>query len=145
MPQISYGIPPNPPNLVGMNPGNAAPGLVVWLFLLTHPAFLAQIDAAKDDLDNLQLADSNNATITLAEIAEKTHLTAQTVKAILTESYLLPDASANERARKQAAFQTVASQFQNFASTVVDNWDEGNCPGIEGLTGLALNGANINV
>lgn len=117
-PPFSYG------NAVGgnvypMTPGNAAPGLAVWLFLTTSPDFLDALDAAQGSNPNL---------VTASDIADATNLTPECVTQILDQYRNSPN---------QSAYRTITAEFQAYARTY-GAYPRTNCPnGAVGLDGVA--------
>jgi hypothetical protein len=70
--QFAYGPIPAT-NVFKMTPGNAAPGLIVWLFLTTSPDFLDALDGVKG---------SNPDLVNATDISEKTNPTEACVNQI---------------------------------------------------------------
>lgn len=93
-----------------MTPGNAAPGLAVWLFLVTNPDYL-------DVLDKVEGSDPS--LIPVKKIAEATNLTVEGVQSIL-------DIYSKDNVNYDA-FRQVASSFQVYARN--SGYDDTHCPG----------------
>lgn len=122
-----------------MTPGNAAPALVVWLFLVTNPMYLQLLDT-----DNT--FDDPATVVNISDISDATNLTVDGVQAILN-AYVNPALAGGTltAAAIQNAFKTVASAFQAFAEGAA-YLPGHHCPddGKIAMLGLANSGANVH-
>jgi hypothetical protein len=140
---FSYSDTPDNVNSFSMTPGNSAPALVVWLFMLTTKRFLPALQASAADVTKIKFKDASGNTIDLNDISQITNL-AREALVDLFNMYLLPNTTAQVRKSVQKAFGNVAAQFQAFATTHSTNWDEDECPGVIGLKQLAASGAPVD-
>jgi len=115
-----------------MTPGNAAPALVVWLYLVTENTFLDELEKVGDPN-----GDFNEDNLPFTDIVNHTNLKPETVRSILA-CYI------NDTPGNKAAWRHVADQFQAFAQANTTNaiWRPDNCPG-RGILTLAVNGAAV--
>jgi hypothetical protein len=146
MPQAPFSYSNSPDNVTtfSMTPGNSAPALVVWLFMLTAREFLKNLEtAAAGDITKLKFIDTGHNTIDLAGISNITNLAPQAI-IDLFDMYLLPNATDSVRQSTQQAFGQVVDPFQAFASKHKALWDEDDCPAIAGLKQLAASGAIVD-
>jgi hypothetical protein len=136
-------VPPNPPfsfsnqtadtvkHIYPMTPGNTAPALIVWLYLVTQNNWLDELDRVKDPTGEF-----NPDLIPIDEIAKHTNLTADTVRAILAV-YIEDDLAS------RPAWRHVVSKFQEFAWMHTVSWHPDDCPK-GGILSLAVNGAIVD-
>lgn len=130
-------------NTFSMTPGNAAPGLIVWLFLVTQNQFLKALsNPPGGDINEVVFVDGSKNTMTVAKLADIVNLTPAAVIAIL-DTFVQTGVADEIKQPIQAAFTTVAQHFQNFALASTMDWDECECPGLFGLTQLAQTGALV--
>jgi hypothetical protein len=119
------------------------------LYLVTSRPLLNAIERVQGragDFD-VQFTDPKNNNLDIGGIANITKLTPDTVRAIIRQTFLNPNRTAQDQTAIVAAFQTVADQFQAYSSTVVDptyGWQDGECPGIVGIEHLAESGATVD-
>ena len=135
-PQFAYGnTAPNPTtNTYPLLPGNAAPALVVWLFLVTDPSFLAEINRVQTTPGSAY----NPAVLPIDSIAQYTNLTPDAVKSVF-------DSFATAGVLRQLGFQEVSSAFQDLAKQNNPAWQPGDCPhGAAPMLSLAKQGASVN-
>ena len=110
-----------------LNPGNAAPALVVWLFLVTQPDFLTYL------LDPKQ-----GTPVQVDEIAQYTNLQPSAVGSIL-DSFR----SANQQ--RQSSFNDVSTAFQDLCAAYNASYLPGQCPHDEKpMLWLAYRGTQVD-
>jgi hypothetical protein len=119
-PPFAYGAPPN----FAMTPGNALPALVVWLFLVTNPEFLATLEGSPQAIPG---------NVPVDEIAAAVNLTPACVNEILA----VYTPSNNQH------FRAVAAAFQAYATQSL--YTRPNCPGgPAAMIQLATKGAAVD-
>ena len=112
-----------------MTPGNAAPSLVVWMYLVTADNFLDELDKVND-----KNGDFDPDIIPIDDIAKHTNLTSETVREIL-DVYILDVAS-------RMAWRHVAGKFQEYSALHSPAWHPNDCP--QGaILSLAVSGAKV--
>jgi hypothetical protein len=119
---------------------NSLPALVVWLFLVTNPDYLAELDTDPDFTTNSNF-------VTVEQIAAAANLLPEAVVAILNV-YSRPDPtlSADEQASLKQSFKDVAQAFDSFTQGLSKNWPVGaHCPGYgTAMRQLAAQGAIVD-
>jgi hypothetical protein len=124
-PPFAYGSP------YPMTPGNAAPALIVWLFLVTNPDYLDALDTP---------AASTSGLVPVQQIAAATNLTEACVQSILGVYTSNP---ASKYQPYYQSFRNVATAFQVFAADA--QYTAGHCPGgAMPIVTLAQNGASVD-
>jgi len=113
-----------------MTPGNAAPSLVVWMYLVTADNFLDELEKV-----NNKDGDFDPEIIPIDDIAKHTHLTTDTVRAIL-DVYI-------QDVTSRPAWRHVVSMFQAFSGKNNPTWHPDDCPK-GAILSLAVNGAIVD-
>lgn len=112
-------------NTYPLVPANAAPALIVWLFLVTQPSFLKEA------------ADPNSSVVPVDKIAQFTNLKPEAVSAILN-SYLKAGKSLKQ------SFMDVSNAFQNLCADNNDSYLPNECPHDSApMLWLAYHGATV--
>jgi hypothetical protein len=132
-PPFAYGsqTPDTVNQIYPMTPGNAAPALIVWLYLVTQNDTLDELERVNDPN-----GDFNPDLIPIDEIARLTNLTTDTVRAILAV-YIQDDVAF------RPAWRHVVNAFQAFSQAHAPNWHPDDCPK-GGILSLAVNGAIVD-
>jgi hypothetical protein len=131
-PPFSYGCQADPANRIfPMTPGNAAPSLVVWMYLVTADDFLDELEKVND-----KNGDFDPEIIPIDDIAKHTHLTADTVRSIL-------DVYIQDAVEFRSAWRHVVSMFQAFSHGNNPAWHPNDCPK-GAILSLAVNGAIVD-
>ncbi|SNT35027.1 hypothetical protein SAMN05421770_10846 [Granulicella rosea] len=125
-----------------MTTGNSAPAFLVWLFLVTQPAFIDALEGVTDPDGPFKLVfqDPKGSAISLEDLATLVNLTPESVRHILRVGYL----KAPDRAAAKTAFTYASAQFESVVESVTPMYDPTECGRVGGLTLLAKSGAAVN-
>ena len=128
-PAFQYGPDANPDSQTyPLNPGNAAPALVVWLFLVTQPDFLTYL------LD----PESESTPVPADKIAKYTNLQPDAVNSIL-------DCFRKATQERQDSFNDVSTAFQDFCTAMNQGYQVNQCPHDElPMLWMAYKGAGVD-
>ena len=132
-PPFSYGNQAADPvnRIFPMTPGNAAPSLIVWMYLVTANNFLDELERVHN-----KNGDFDPEIIPIDDIAKHTHLTTDMVRAIL-------DVFTSDAIEFRSAWRHVVEMFQGFSKGHNPAWQPNDCPK-GAILSLAVNGATVD-
>jgi hypothetical protein len=132
IPPFSYGKQKADPinQIYPMTPGNSAPGLVVWLYMVTSNKFLDELETPTGPNGSF-----NPENLPFDDIVKHTNLTQDAIRSIF-DCYLNDGDS-------QQMWRHVVSRFQDFAGDHSLNYVPDGCPNT-GILALAATGAAVN-